>query len=71
MIPGDRVVIDPDREPDPEDFCLALYDGRYVVRRYLDRLDGAELEPANKAYATVRISKDDIVGRVIEFTRQV
>lgn len=71
MIPGDRVMIDPDRQPDPEDFCLALYEGRYVVRRYLDRLDSVELEPANKAFATVRVSKDDIVGRVIEFTRKV
>lgn len=69
--PGDGLIVDPDVNPEPEDLCIALVEGKYIVRQYAEKDDYVELIPLNDAFKKVRVSKDDIVGRVMEFSRQV
>lgn len=50
------------------DFGLFIYDGKYLVRRFIIRQDKLVLRPENKAYSEINLSENDdftIVGKVI------
>ena len=50
------------------DFGLFLYNGKYLVRRFIIRQDKLILRPENKAYPEIDLSEDDeftIIGRVV------
>lgn len=65
---GDSVVIDPERKPRPGKFCLALYQGEPVIRRYRPRNDHVELAPVNGDWPTIEVAPDAILGAITEIT---
>lgn len=69
---GDTIIADPDREPIPGAYVLAVVDGReYVFRRYRKHADGFALVPENSDWPTLD-SKDfeiAIYGVMTEFAR--
>ncbi len=71
---GDECVFDPDADPEPEKFVVALIgkDRTPVIRVYYERSDHVALVPANKAHKEyiIRSAKDgEIIATLVEFTR--
>lgn len=66
---GDSIIVDRDRTPKPGKFCLALYEGEPVIRRYRPRAEHVELVPVNPDWPTVQVDFSEIIGAVTEISR--
>jgi SOS-response transcriptional repressor LexA len=66
---GDSVIIDLSRSPKPGKLCLAIFEGRPVIRRYRPRKEHVELVPINDHWPTVEVDASAILGAVTEITR--
>jgi SOS-response transcriptional repressor LexA len=67
--PGDRVVVDPDIQPEPGDFVVAQVQGAVTFRKYRVREDEEfELVPMNDDWPVVRSDGDQvkILGVMVE-----
>lgn len=63
------VVIDPDREPKPTEFVLALIDGKAVLRKFYERADHVVLVPHNVGFKEYVVESDHskwLVGTLSE-----
>jgi len=66
FLPGDHLVIDPDRIPEPGKFVLA---GLAIIRRLSE--DGATLEPLNPKFSPIPAAAFEIMGVVCQMNREV
>lgn len=65
---GEYAFLELNAPLDNRDFGLFIYEGKYLVRRFIIRQDKLILRPENKAYDEIDLSEDDdftIIGRVI------
>lgn len=65
---GEYVFLDLNAPIENRDFGLFLYEGNYLVRRFIIRQDKLILRPENKTYPEIDLSEDDdftIIGKVI------
>jgi len=61
LLAGDILVVDRSREPHTGNIVVALVDGEFLVKRYVERSGQALLEPCHPAYPTLRIdNREDV-----------
>lgn len=74
LVPGDRIVLDPDETPRAGDIVLvSTASGEKMLRRYRPRAGAVfEAVPGNGNYATLRSDEDGltVVAVMVEFTRR-
>jgi DNA polymerase V len=54
---GDILVVDKSLKTVSGSIIIALIDGEFTVKRFIKSLDGCYLEPANKAFSTIKITE--------------
>ena len=69
ILPGDTVLVERGRSPRNGDIVIACVDGAWTMKYFFKDGAGVRLEPANKAYATIRPRRklvvEGVVGSVI------
>lgn len=73
MGPGDSIIVDPDLPPTPGQYCLAVVDGTYMIRRLRVRAKRIELVPNNDSWDVVEApsAAESIIGPVTEHSRRM
>ena len=54
ILPGDVVLVERGRQPKNGDVVIACVDGEWTLKSFYKDAKGVRLEPANKAYDTIR-----------------
>jgi len=63
--PGDLVLVERGRTPKNNDVVVAEVDGEWTMKHFFRDRDGVRLEPANKAYRTIRPKQSLKLGGVV------
>jgi SOS regulatory protein LexA len=68
---GDKIIVDPKREPQNGDIVAAIVDNEWTVKYFYRRNGSVELVPANKNYPIIRPKQSlEISGVVISVIRK-
>jgi SOS regulatory protein LexA len=68
---GDKIIVDPKREPRNGDIVAAIVDNEWTVKYFYRRNSAVELVPANKNYPIIRPKESlEISGVVISVIRK-
>ncbi len=69
ILPGDTVLVERGRSPHNGDIVIACVDAAWTMKYFFKDGKGVRLEPANKAYTTIRPKRtlvvEGVVGSVI------
>ena len=63
--PGDIVLIDKSKTARNNDIVIAEVDGEWTMKYFMKDKQGVRLEPANKAYSTIRPRNSLRIGGVV------
>jgi SOS regulatory protein LexA len=63
--PGDLVLVERGRAPKSNDIVIAEVDGEWTMKYYIKDKRGVRLEPANKAFKTIRAKQTLRIGGVV------
>lgn len=63
--PGDMVLVERGRTPRNSDIVIAEVDGEWTMKYFFKDAEGVRLEPANKAYRTIRPRQSLKLGGVV------
>jgi repressor LexA len=63
--PGDLALVERGRAPRNNDIVVAEVDGEWTLKHFFRDREGVRLEPANKAYRTIRPKQSLKVGGVV------
>lgn len=63
--PGDMVLVEKGRAPRNNDIVIAEVDGEWTMKYFTEDRDGVRLEPANRAYKTIRPQQSFNVGGIV------
>ena len=62
---GDKIIVDPKREPQNGDIVAAIVDNEWTVKYFYRRSSKVELIPANKNYPIIRPTESLEIGGVV------
>lgn len=62
---GDKIIVDPKREPQNGDIVAAIVDNEWTVKYFFKRNGRVELVPANKKYPIIRPKESLEIGGVV------
>ena len=62
---GDKIIVDPKREPLNGDIVAAIVDNEWTVKYFSKRNGKVELVPANKNYPIIRPTESLEIGGVV------
>lgn len=62
---GDKIIVDPNREPYNGDIVAAIVDNEWTVKYYFKRKGIVELVPANKKYPVIFAKESLEIGGVV------
>lgn len=62
---GDKIIVDPKREPHNGDIVAAIVDNEWTVKYFFRRNGQVELVPANKNYPIIRAKQSLEIGGVV------
>lgn len=62
---GDKIIVDPSREPHNGDIVAAIVDNDWTVKYYYNRRGKIELVPANKDYPVIYPREELKIGGVV------
>ena len=62
---GDKIIVDPNREPVQGDVVAAIVDNEWTVKYYFNRKGRIELVPANKNYPVIFPTESLTIGGVV------
>lgn len=62
---GDKIIVDPDREPIHGDIVAAIVDNEWTVKYFYNRNGKIELVPANKKYPIIYPREELKIGGVV------
>lgn len=63
--PGDMVLVEKGRSPRNNDIVIAEVDGEWTMKYFMKDRKGVRLEPANRAYTTIRPTQSFNVGGIV------
>jgi repressor LexA len=63
--PGDMVLVEKGKAPRNNDIVIAEVDGEWTMKYFMKDRRGVRLEPANKAYATIRPKNSLEIGGIV------
>lgn len=63
--PGDMVLVEKGRPPRNNDIVIAEVDGEWTMKYFMKDRQGVRLEPANRAYSTIRPTQSFNVGGIV------
>lgn len=65
ILPGDTVLVERGRNPRNGDIVIACVDGAWTMKFFFKDSQGVRLEPANRAFTTIRPEKKLVVEGVV------
>lgn len=63
--PGDMVLVEKGQTPRNNDIVIAEVDGEWTMKYFMKDRRGVRLEPANKAYSTIRPENSLNIGGIV------